>query len=191
MEQRLGSSSEDVLATPVQGGRALTTQQRESIDLSSAIPGWGSDLDPANRPGVPRDKAPGIGVEHLYPDIEQQEARVKIHKSTEHARLTPVFGTTCPPKGLSGMLRDIGYKFSEGRLARWLTLMAADRVDVVEGIVSDLAHLHVPNIPKEMGLKSELKHNPAGLAKKAAIVGVCVIALIAYSKGRRSRRMLG
>ena len=188
MEQRLGSSSEDVLEQPVQGGRSLTTQERAAVDLSATIPGWGSDLDLANRPGVPRDKAPEIGGESLYPSFEQQEPRTKIHKSTEHARLTPVFGTSCPPRGLSGMMRDFAYKFSEGRLARWLTLMAADRVDVVEGIVSDLSHLHIPNIPKEIGFKSELKYNRAGVAKKAAIVGVCVVSYLAFSRGRRSRR---
>ena len=108
LEQRLGSSSEDFLPVPVQGGRGLSTQDRESIDLSGSIPGWGSDLDPNVRPGVPRDKAPGIGNETLYlRTVQQQEPTVRIHKSTEHARLTPVFGTSCPPRGLSGRMRDI------------------------------------------------------------------------------------
>src|SRR5687767_9337143 len=107
MDQRVGSSSKDLLAQPVPGGSSLTTAQRREIDLSSEIPGWGSDLEPGRRPGVPRDKAPDIGPESLYPPIMQQVPRVKIHKSTEHARLTPVFGTTCPPRGLSGGLRDL------------------------------------------------------------------------------------
>jgi hypothetical protein len=88
---------------------------------------------------------------------------------------------------LSGKIRDFGYQFSEGRFARWLTLMFADRVNVVEDVLSDLAHGHVPNIPKEMGIKSELKYNAAGFTKKAAITAVCVVALIAYSRARRSR----
>ena len=190
MEQTLGSSSEDILDPPIAGGRALTTQERQSVDLSSTIKGWGSDLDRAARPGGPRDQAPELGAELLYPGIEQQPPNIKIHKSTEHGRLTPVFGTSCPPAGLSGRIRDIGYKYSEGRLARWLTLMFADRVDVVEGLISDVAHLHIPNIPKEMGLKSELKHNPAGLAKKVIIAGLCVTACIAYLRVRRSTRPL-
>jgi hypothetical protein len=69
---------------------------------------------------------PRIGVEHLYPPIKP---RSKIHKSTEHGRLTPIFSTSCPPAGPSGRLRDIGYRYSEGRLARWMTLMLADRVN--------------------------------------------------------------
>jgi hypothetical protein len=174
MEHALGSSS-----------RSLTTQERRQVDLSSTIKGWGSDLDPKRRPGVPRDKAPDIGVEHLYPPIPQQVPRIRIHKSTEHGRLTPVFGTSCPPIGLSGRMRDFAYKFSEGRLLRWMTLLAADRVDVVEGLASDLAHGRIPNIPKEMGIKSELKYNPAGFARKAIIAAVCAGAVIAYWRSRR------
>ena len=88
MEQILGSSSSDVLAAPVPGGRSLTTDERRNIDLSDRIKGWGSDLDPRVRPGVPRDKAPELGSETLYPPIEAQVPRVKIHKSTEHGQLT-------------------------------------------------------------------------------------------------------
>ena len=189
MEQRLGSSSQDVLPFPVRGGRALTTEEREHLDLSSRIKGWGSDLDPKVRPGVPRDKAPELGVEVLYPPIPQQPLRIKIHKSTEHGRLTPVFGTSCPPAGLSGLLRDIGYKYSEGRLARWMTLMLADRVNVAEDLLKDLSQSRIPNIPKEMGFKSELKYNPLGFAKKVMIAGLCVAAFAAYSRARRERQL--
>ena len=156
--------------------------------LSRTFAGWGSDLDPALRPGVPRDKAPEIGAESLYVDIEQQQPLVRIHKSTEHARLTPVFGTSCPPAGLSGKLRDVAYRYSEGRFARWLTLMLADRVDVVEDLVKDLGHLRVPNLPREMGLKSEWRYNRPALVRKAAITGLVIGALIAYSRMRKARR---
>lgn len=169
------------------GGRALTTAERQSLDLASTIPGWGSDLDPAMRPGVPRDKAPDLGVESLYPPFTQQVPRVKIHKSTEHGRLTPVFGTSCPPRGLSGSMRDLAYRLSERRLSRWMTLIAADRVNVVEDVLSDLARLRIPNLVREMGLRSELRHNPAGVAKKAAIVGLGVAAYIVWSRSRRRR----
>lgn len=187
MDQRVGSSSQDVLNPPVPGGRALTTAQRQSIDLSASIPGWGSDLDPAKRPGVPRDKAPELGVECLYPAFTPQVPRVKIHKSTEHAQLTPVFGTACPPRGLSGSLRDLAYRLSEGRLSRWMTLIAADRVNVVEDLLSDLAQLRVPNLAKEMGLRAELRYNRAGLAKKAAVVGLGIAAYLVWSRSRRRR----
>lgn len=157
--------------------RNLTTSQRESLDLSDRIDGWGADLDPNDRPGVPRDKAPSVGVDALYPSIEQQIPRVKIHKSTEHGRMPPVFGTSAPPEWVSGLIRDYAYTFSEGRLKHWLLLMAADRVNMIEGLVKDLAHGHVPNIWKEMGLGSELKYNRESFKKKAAFVGVAALAL--------------
>lgn len=185
MEQTLGSSTQDVLEPPIQGGRSLTTAERRSIDLSRRIPGWGSDLDPARRPGVPRDKAPDIGPETLYPPIPRQLSRTTIHKSTEHGQLTPVFGTSCPPSGLSGRMRDFAYHYSEGRMLRWLTLMAADRVNLIEDIVNDLAHGHIPNIPKEMGIRSELRYNPRGLAKKVAITGLALALVTAYVRSRR------
>jgi hypothetical protein len=188
MEQTLGSSSQDVLAQPVPGGRGLTTQERQQVDHSSRIKGWGSDLDPRMRPGVPRDKAPQLGVEHLYPAIPPQVPRVKIHKSTEHGKLPPVFGTSCPPSGLSGRIRDFAYELSEGRLMRWMALIAADRVDVVEGLVADLAQGRVPNLPKEMGLRSELKYNAAGFARKVLVATACTAAVVALIRMRRSRR---
>ena len=187
MEQVLGASSQQELSQPVSGGRSLTTEERRRIDHSATIRGWGSDLARERRPGVPRDKAPEIGVEHLYPPIERQFPRIKIHKSTEHGRLTPVFGTSCPPSGLSGRLRDFGYQFSEGRLSRWLTLMLADRVNMVEDILGDLARGRVPNIPKEMGLKSELKYNAGGFAAKVGIAVVSAAVVVAYLRARKAR----
>lgn len=189
MRQALGKSSEDRLSKPIRGGRALTTAERESIDLSDTIRGWGSDLDPATRPGVPMDKAPDIGVEYLYPVFEQQIPRGKVNKSTEHGKLTPVFGNACPPRGLSGLIRDFAYNFSEGRLSHWILLMAADRVDMVEELIIDLAHRRVPNIPAEMGLAAEFKYNRKGLAKKAALVGLGAAAFIAFSSSSTKRRL--
>jgi hypothetical protein len=185
MEQTLGSSTQQVLARPVPGGRGLTTQDRERCDLSATIKGWGSDLDAKDRPGVPRDKAPELGVELLYPPIPQQIARIKIYKSTEHGKLTPVFGTSCPPRGLSGQLRDIGYRFSEGRLARWMTLLMADRINVVEDLINDLSQGRVPNVPREMGIRAELRYNAAGFAKKMLILTACSAAVVALLRMRR------
>lgn len=189
MEQVLGKSSEDVLAIPKRGGHALTTAERRELNLSGKIQGWGSDLEPDVRPGVPMDKAPDLGVETLYPDIEQQVPRNKVHKSTEHARLTPVFGNVCPPRGLSGIIRDYAYSFSEGRMSHWMLLMLADRVDVLEEILVDLSRLKIPNIPKEMGLAASLKYNREGVVKKAAIAGLGALAFVAILKMRKQRRL--
>lgn len=188
MDQLLGSSSQDFLHQPVPGGRGITSSDREQVDLSATIQGWGSDLDPGMRPGVPYDKKPMLGVEALYPDIPQQVPKFKIHKSTEHAKLTPVFGTSCPPKGLSGKIRDFGYTFSEGRLARWLTLIFADRINVVEDLFIDLAHGHIPNIPKEMGIAAEWRYNRKAFISKTAIVAGTTTLLVTMWRLRSRRR---
>ncbi|RYG88401.1 hypothetical protein EON77_00695 [bacterium] len=185
MEQHYGSSSDDRLGRPVLGGRNFTTAERKATDRSHDIPGWGSDLEPSRRPGVPRDKAPDIGIEHLYPGITAQRPRHRIHKSTEHARLTPVFGTSCPPRGLSGVLRDMAYRYSEGRMARWLTLMAADRVDVVEGIVTDVASGRGPEVLREMGLRSEWRLDRPRAIRKLVIAGALLGVAAALIVNRR------
>ena len=53
-------------------------------------------------------------------------------------------------------------------------LMGADRVNVVEGVVDDLGRGRMPNIPAEMGIRSELAHNRAGFVEKVAIAGAVV-----------------
>jgi hypothetical protein len=183
-EQHLGSSSRDRLERPVPGGVSLSSEERRNVDRAADIPGWGSDLDPANRPGVPRDRAPQLGPESLYIEVTRQPAPHRIHKSTEHARLTPVFGTSCAPRGLSGRMRDFAYRFSEGRLTRWVTLLAADRVNSVEGVLADLAQGRPPNVVREMGLRSEWRHNRKRVYKVAAIGGAA-LAVYLLARGRR------
>jgi hypothetical protein len=187
MEQTLGSSSDDRLARPVPGGTSLTADQRREVDLADRIAGWGSDLDPARRPGVPRDAAPGIGIETLYPPIARQSVPHRIHKSTEHGQLTPVFGTSCPPRGLSGRIRDFAYRLSEGRVSRWVTLLFADRVDVVEGVAGDFARLRPPNLVREMGLRSEWRYNRQRVLTVAAAATVSLAALYLLRRAARRR----
>jgi hypothetical protein len=67
-------------------------------------------------------------------------------------------------------------------------LMGADRVNMVEGIVQDLARARIPNIPAEMGMRSEWKHNRKGLVTKLAVtaaVGAAAFALFKWSGSRR------
>jgi hypothetical protein len=87
-------------------------------------------------------------------------------------------------------MREFAYKnYSEGQNTHWLTLLAADRVDMIEGILEDLSHGHIPNIFKEMGLKAEWKYNRANFVKKVAVVGVGALALSAFLYSRRDRSL--
>jgi hypothetical protein len=78
---------------------------------------------------------------------------------------------------LSGKIRRYAFKYSESSYGHWLPLLAADRINMIEGIVDDIRKGIVPNIFAELGGKAELKHNPKGLARKIA-VGVLITAAI-------------
>ncbi|MDR6935621.1 MULTISPECIES: hypothetical protein [unclassified Luteibacter] len=101
------------------------------------IPGWGADLDPANRPAVPKERRPPRLEGVHWDDPPMQQSKVEVLRSTEHFRMPPVFGTTLPPRGVSGWIRRRAFRHSENDLRHWLMLLFADRVDVVEGVVSD------------------------------------------------------
>jgi hypothetical protein len=116
----------------------------------------------------------------------QQAQTVEVFCSPERPGITPVFGTAQPPRGLSGMIRRAAYKLTESDIRHWLMLLVADRVNVVEGVVDDLAHGHVPNVMKEMGIRAELRYNPRGLVKKAAIA-TAVAGAAWYLMSRRRR----
>jgi hypothetical protein len=133
-----------------------------SDELRQRIPGWGADLDPADRPSVPRERLDLDSGAHW--DVpEQQPETWPRERSIEHTRLTPVFGTTCPPRGVSGALRRLAYaRYSEGRAAHWLVLMAADRVDAVEHHLGSLATLRPDNPITETGVRTEVTHDGIG-----------------------------
>jgi len=149
------------------------------------VPGWGADLDHANRPAYPMERTPPRLENVHWERPAEQERTVKVFHSTERPGLTPVFGTSTPPKGLSGLMREFGYRYSENDLRRWFILMAADRVDVGEGILEDLAHGHIPNIFAEMGAASEWRYNRQGFIRKALIASA-VVGLLVYLARRRS-----
>jgi hypothetical protein len=131
-----------------------------SEQLRARIPGWGADLDPKDRPSFPQERfAPeATGAHWEFP--ERQPERWPRERSIEHTFLTPVFGTSCPPKGLSGVLRKYSYRrFSEGRAAHWLLLLAADRVDALESNVGSFLTTRPDNPVTETGVLSELSHH--------------------------------
>ncbi|HEU0055085.1 MAG TPA: hypothetical protein VFQ39_17985 [Longimicrobium sp.] len=130
-------------------------------ELRARIPGWGVDLDPADRPSVPRERFdPSLSGAHWhYP--EEQPEKWPRERSIEHEKLPPVFGTSCPPRGVSGALRKFAYaKYSEARAAHWLILLAADRVDVLESTVFDALRGRPDNPLTETGVLGEAGAHP-------------------------------
>jgi hypothetical protein len=131
-----------------------------SDELRARIPGWGVDLDPKDRPSVPQEKFdPELSGAHWeFP--ERQPEKWPRERSIEHAFLTPVFGTSCPPRGVSGIMRKYAYaKYSEGRAAHWLILLAADRVDALESTLGSFVSRRPDNPITETGVLSEFSHH--------------------------------
>ena len=128
------------------------TPSRE--ELRARIPGWGADLDPADRPSYPKLQYPAdTGAHWDFP--ERQPGSAGREHSIEHAFVTPVFGTAQPLHGLSGAIRRYAYaRFSEGRLAHWLLLIVGDRVDAWGSHLRSFASLR-PDVPAT-GLRSEV-----------------------------------
>ncbi len=133
--------------------------RKSSDELRALIPGWGADLDPKDRPSVPRERlGEDTGAHWAFP--ERQPEKWPRERSIEHGFLPPVFGTACPPTGVSGAMRKYAYRrFSEGRAAHWLLLIAADRVDAVESHVRSFATLRPDNPITETGIASEFSRH--------------------------------
>ena len=154
---------------------------------TAGIAGWGADVDPENRPAYPMERTPPRLEGVHWHDIEHQHPPPghRVHHSVERPGITPVFGTSVPPRGLSGKMRDVAFKYSENDIRHWVILLGADRVNMVEGLLDDLAHGHVPNLWKEMGLASEWKYNRNGFIRKAVVLGAVVGAGVYMMKRRR------
>lgn len=130
-------------------------------ELRRRIPGWGADLDPADRPSVPRlDRGlPDTGAHWTFP--ERQPGGEGRERSIEHAFVTPVFGTVAPLRGLSGGIRRFAYRrFSEGRAAHWLLLVLGDRVDVAESRVEAVLRGRPDRMIRETGVHAEKGKHP-------------------------------
>ena len=164
--------------------RTEIANSRTPVD-TALIKGWGVDADTENDPTYPyRDRSEDEGLTNKWERPTQQRSDVEILHSVEHVRTPAVFGTAVPPSGISGMIRRGAFSWSESNWMHWLLLMGADRINVVEGIVQDLARARIPNIPAEMGIRSELRHNKVGFAKKVGVTLALSAALYAVLRAR-------
>lgn len=133
--------------------------------LRARIPGWGVDLDPKDRPSVPRERfdPDATGAHWEFP--ERQPETVPRERSVEHQFLTPVFGTSAPLKWCSGRIRRMAYRLGEDRAARWLILLGADRVDAWENHLASFMTLRPDNPVTQTGVTSEFSQH--GVSSRA------------------------
>src|SRR3978361_1267351 len=97
--------------------------QKQTIDPLT-IQGWGIDADPDNDPTYPmRDISADDKVGMSWRRPPQQEETVEVLQSIERNNLPAVFGTSTPPRGVSGMLRRPAVKHLESDGGRCVTLV--------------------------------------------------------------------
>jgi hypothetical protein len=138
--------------------------RESSEELRARIPGWGADLDPKDRPSVPREKfdLEATGAHWTFP--ERQPEKTPRERSIEHGILPPVFGTVAPLHGVSGAVRRYAYRYSEARAAHWLILILGDRVDAVGSHLRSFLTLRPDNPVTETGVLSEARRH--GIASR-------------------------
>ena len=118
---------------------------------------------------------------------------MEVLHSNERPYMTAVFGTSVPPSGLSGVIRRYAFKHSEGSYVHWFSLILADRINMIEGIIDDMAHGHIPNFFKERGWTAEWKYNRKAMITKMAITAGVIIGVAAflYGASKKKKSLLG
>ncbi|WP_299167530.1 hypothetical protein [uncultured Arthrobacter sp.] len=153
-------------STPYVSNKPKNTETRE--ELRARIPGWGADLDPADRPSYPKERLDPSATGAHWDFPERQAGAEGREHSIEHEIVPPVFGTSVPLKGFSGAIRRHAYaSYSEGRAAHWLLLILGDRVDAWESHLRSLASLRPDNPVTETGVLSERRRH--GIASRFGV----------------------
>lgn len=176
MNQPVNPAIDATIITQPQYSHRLD-RPKVSAKKRNSIPGWGADLPIDRRVGHPREGSytPAENGAH-WDQPEQQVSNVRIYHSIERPGITPVFGTTLPPKGLSGWVRGYAYSLGEGQRRRWMSLLLADRIDVVETSLSSL-----------LFKRRYYAHDPLRIQPMAIAVAAIGVAGLAFYLTRKSR----
>jgi hypothetical protein len=119
------------------------------------------DEKPLARPGVPQELDPPAPLANAHWLTPDQQHSVQLPLVGAGRQLTPVYSVENPPRGLSGLVRRLAYRVPDYRPRRWLLLMLADRIDVVES-------------------------NPTKLVRLLGSMGLVGLGLYGYAKLRRA-----
>jgi len=119
-----------------------------------------ADLHHHERPGVPEEIAPPRPLTNSHWTTPEDQLSDSPPLVGANMRLTPVYSSAIPPRGLSGLIRRAAYKIPEHRARRWMLLLLADRIDAVE-------------------------HEPAAMAKVVGTLGLVIFGVYALRAARR------
>lgn len=180
---------QEVLENKIDEFQDRKIADRNADDLAKEIPGWGMDADPENDPTYPMKHWNGADHQRSnYEKAPQQPIDMEILHSIERPNVTRVFGTSTPPSGLSGAVRRYAYKYSEATATHWMGLIFADRINVVEGNINDLAQGILPNPWIERGWRAKWKHDRTAFITKAATTALLITAGLLLMKRKSKSR---
>ncbi len=87
------------------------------------------DLDPANRPGVPKERPPEPWPNSRFPPKRMTGTPSVPKHGRPDKPMPPVFGTAVQLHGVSGAIRRAAYRYPDHTVSHWLLLLLGDRVD--------------------------------------------------------------
>lgn len=117
---------EPVLTTPE---RIQKKSGYQAMQAPRRPPWAGIDQDPARRPGRLRAKELKPFPNTVYPPERQPGEPAVPRHNRPNKPMPPVFGTSTPLKGVSGMVRRMAYSLPDHAPSHWLLLMLGDRVE--------------------------------------------------------------
>ena len=133
----------------------------DSDTLRERIPGWGADLDPADRPAFPREQ-PGIPTGahwDLPPAAVDGAASREVRRA--HAPDAGVrLGSAAARARRVSSAASRTTRYSEGQTAHWLLLIVGDRVDAITSHVTSLVSRRPDDPITESGVLGERGHRP-------------------------------
>jgi hypothetical protein len=153
------------------------------------IKGWGIDADPENDPTYPIKTHQYENQQDIeWPRPELQSTEQEILMSNERPYMTAVYGSPLPPSGLSGFLRRYAFRYSESNLMHWLSLLLADRINVIEGLIGDAKTGKAPNIFAERGTKAAWKYDRKNQVAKVVTFTLITTAVFVLRRSVKRRR---
>jgi hypothetical protein len=133
----------------------------------------GIDEPRENRPGVPMETEPSPDPGAHWDSPARQQSEETHFRRVGLDRLTPVYGTAQPPRGLSGLMRRAAYAVPEHQARHWALLLAADRVDVLEDRLGEVLGGRLEEAGFG-GLARQVERNPLPAVGLALLAGAVV-----------------
>jgi len=92
------------------------------------------------------EHAPSPAGAAWWREPERQHERPELTRRVQLGRLTPVFGSAQPPRGIAGSIRRAAYRIPEHKARHWMLLLLADRTEVLAHRARKVLPIAVPAV---------------------------------------------